>query len=92
MLIVAMLMGCGPTQDQFFDRYVEATCHRNGQCGGQTEAECLDLFADAEWPESENYTPADGAACLDVVEQVDADADCSAEASIAISDACEGTI
>lgn len=86
MLIVAMLMGCGPTQADFHERYVEASCERTAACGGQSYDACVASFADAEWPDSETYSPADGADCLNIVEE----ADCSTEASIAIRDACQG--
>lgn len=90
MLIVAMLMGCGPSRDSFVERYVDASCDLSAQCGPQTVEECRAAFAETEWAEAEDYDSAVAADCLDAVEGADRDGDCSVDAAVAISQACEG--
>ena len=87
MLVIAMLIGCGPGPDAFRERYLEAVCTQVEVCGDNTYDECIAALGDQVV--SESYTPAAGAECLDAAEAVAED--CTDD-GIAQHDACEGLL
>ena len=91
MLVIAMLVGCGPTWDGFRERAIEATCEQQMACAGDyygTIDACRATFEEV-YPvdEPDTFDAQAAADCLDVME--DWDPECSADYDIGRARTCE---
>ncbi len=68
MLLIAMLVGCGPSWGDFRTAYAEELCASYEACDGEPDPTCVDAYLDAVDEEPpETFTAADAADCLDAV-------------------------
>lgn len=87
MLVIAMLMGCGPSWDAYVAGVAEAACDHNAVCADAPDDECVDAAVEA-FPadEPDDYDAQQAAECLRAYR---AD-DCSEEQWASIREACAG--
>lgn len=69
MLLIAMLVGCGPTWEDFRVAYAEELCASMEQCHGEADPTCIETYTEAlaDRVKPDDYTPAAAADCLDAV-------------------------
>ena len=69
MLLIAMLVGCGPTWDEFRERDSQAYCSQIVACDEGEMDECISTYmAIIPEDEPESYDPGAAAACIEARE------------------------
>ena len=89
MLVMLMMVGCGPSWDRFVNKYPDAYCAQQEDCIGDTpesnpgaHAECVENYRAAMPADPAYYDPAAAADCLDVL------AGAACKDDDAVDDAC----